>query len=114
MQLGAFVLAGDYDASWFVMNTYSGHVFLYVLSASACRFEDINFNVRLRDFDLKVVDFRQNGNGDGRSMNTPLRFSFRHALNAVDAGFELETGIGTLALDAQSDFFVTTDSGFVR
>ena len=46
-------------------------------------------------------------------MDAPLRFGFGDALNAMNARFKLEARIRSFTFDAEGNFFVTADSGFV-
>ncbi|MNJ79460.1 hypothetical protein D3C77_774940 [compost metagenome] len=44
-------------------------------------------------------------------MDASLRFSRRHALHAMAAGFEFEFGVGTGTDDAHNHFLVAADFG---
>ena len=51
------------------------------------------------DLDVDFFGLGQDGNGDGRGMNTAARFGLRHALNAMNARFVTQLGIDIVALD---------------
>ena len=60
--------------------------------------------IEIGGFDF--VGLRQDGHGDGRRVNAPLRLGGRHALHAMHAGFELEARERAVAGDAADDFAV--------
>ena len=113
LQLGTLVLTGDDYTGREVGDAHGGHVLLNVLPASAGRTVHIHLNIRFGDINLHVFNFRQDGHGNRGRVDAPLGFGLGHALDAVHAGFELQTGIGAFAFHRESDFFIAANADFI-
>ncbi len=55
------------------------------LTTRSATAEDIDANFIVRDLDLNIFDFGQDGDGRCASMNTTLTLGHRHTLHAVHA-----------------------------
>ncbi len=68
-----------------------------VLSSRPARAHDVDQEVFGADHDIDVFGLGQDGDRRGRGVDSPLRFGFGHALNAMDAAFELKMAKRPLA-----------------
>ncbi len=106
MELAAFVLHGDYDASGNMCNADSRVGGVDGLAAVAARTVDVNAKIFVFDFDVGFLGFRDNGNSSRGSMDATLTFGDRDALDAVNATFEFELAVGLVARNTKDNFFV--------
>ena len=81
-----------------------------VLAAGALRAHRIDLQIGFVDVDIDVLGFRQNGDGRRRGMDAALRLGFRHALDAMHAGFEFQPRENAASGDLGDDFLVAARS----
>ena len=61
--------------------------------------------------EVEFFGFGEDGDGDEGGVDAALGFGGGHALDAVSAAFEAESGVGVGALDGGDDFFETAEVG---
>ncbi len=83
-----------------------------VLAARPGRAKRVDADVLIADLDLDVLDLGQDSDGGGRGVDAALRLGGGHALDAVDAGFELQTTEDPLARHRGHDLLVAARVAF--
>ncbi len=83
-----------------------------VLAAGTRGTVGIDADILIEDFNLDILGFRQNRHGGCRGMDATTGFGGRHALYAVNAGFELQLAENTLAGHRGDDFLVAAHLTF--
>jgi len=79
------------------------------LSTVSARAVDVDAKIILIDFEIGLISFWQNGNGDSRSVDTAARFCCGNALDTMNAGLVLEPSIRFVAADFENDLFVAAN-----
>src|SRR5271154_1731007 len=96
----AFVLGHfEAQAGGLVMEEPAGFDFVDVLATGSTAAAAVFFDVLGVDLNFDVGHFGQDGDRGGASVNSPLRFSFRDALDTMAAALESEMTIGAAAAD---------------
>ena len=96
-ELTALVLAGDDNARGEVGYSYGRFGLVYLLAARARRAVNVNPYVLVANLHFDVLGLGKHGDGGRGGVYAALGLRFGHALNAVNAAFELELFVGTLA-----------------
>ena len=86
---------------------------VYMLTTCTARTVGIDLKVFWIDFNLNVIHFRQNSNGNGGCVDTALCFGFRYTLYTVNTRFKFEFGVSSFTVDGEADFLVATQFGWV-
>ena len=76
-----------------------------MLAACAGSAVDLHLNVFGPEVDIDLLHLRQHRDRRGRGVHAPAGLRLRHALDAVDAGFELESRIRPIAIDHEVGLF---------
>ena len=104
LQLRALVLALDHGPCREVRQAHRRVRFVDVLATGAGRSKGIDAKIGLVDVHgFDGILFGQHGDRAGGCVDAPLRLGFRHPLNTMCTGFELQTAVHTLAFDARDD-----------
>ena len=112
--LGTLILAFDDNAGRQVGNTNCRVGGVNVLTARAGGAEGIDAQVArvdIRHFGFRELRHHRHGAGGG--VDTPLGFGGRDALNAMAAGFELQSSIDAVAADFGNHLFEAAVLAFV-
>ena len=75
---------------------------------------NVDAQVLVVDLDVDVLGLRKHGDGRRRGVDSAAAFGHRHALDAVDAAFELQLGEHARAVDRGDRFLVAADLGRAR
>ena len=75
-----------------------------MLAARAGSAVDLHFDVLGPEVDIDLLHLRQHRNRRGRGVHAPAGLGFRHALDAVDAGFKLESRVRPVTADDKVSF----------
>ena len=86
---------------------------VYMLTACTARTVGIDLKIFWIDFNLNVIHFRQNSNGNGGCVDTALCFGFRYTLYTVNTRFKFEFGVSSFTVDGEAYFLVTAKFGWV-
>ena len=78
-----------------------------MLAACAGSAVDLHFDILGPEVDIDLLHLWQHRDGRGRGVHAPAGLRLRHALDAVDAGFELEARIRPIAADDKVSFLNT-------
>src|SRR5256885_7925921 len=67
-------------------------------SSDVCSSDLVYSQIVRVDLHVNLFGFGEDGDGDGGGVYAPARLGLRHALDAVDAGLVLESGVDLVAL----------------
>ncbi|CDB87165.1 uncharacterized protein BN515_01361 [Firmicutes bacterium CAG:170] len=104
LHLRAFLLTRHDDAGRLVDKPDGGRGLVDMLATRSGRAEHLHFDVLGPDLDLRLLHFREHRDRRRRGMHPSAGFCLRHALHPVDAGFKLEPGVGSVAVDHEIRF----------
>ena len=97
-----------------IAETHSGFHFVHVLSAGAAGAEGVPFDFTFVDDHVKGFCFRQDCDGRGRGVDTPLRLGGRHALHSVHTALVFQHAIDSFPGHGANNFLETSGSTFAR
>ena len=104
--LGALVLTFHHDAGGHMRQPHRRIGFVHMLATGAGSAKGVHADVGLVQLHARDgVLLRQHRHRTRRRVNAPLGFRFRHALDAMGAGLELQALVHALAGDAGDDLF---------
>ena len=72
---------------------------------------DVDPQILVVDLDVDILGLGQHRDGRRRGVDAPAALGHRHALDAVDAAFELQPGEHALAVDRGDRFLVAAELG---
>ena len=84
---------------------------VHPLSALTGGATNIHFDLVRFDHDIHLFRFRQHGDRGSAGVDAALRFSRRHALNAMHATLIFETLVDVLSVDLKNDFAKAAEIG---
>ena len=106
MELAALVLHGDDDICWEVGDADGRISGVDGLTTVATGSKDVDAEVFGFDLQVFFFGFGEDGDGNGAGVDATLAFGDGDALDAVDATFEFELGVGLVAGNTKNNFFV--------
>ena len=113
MELGTLVLTGDHQPRWEMGDPHRRISGIHALPAVPGGTVDVDAELVGVNFDLDIVNLRQNGYRRRGSVNTPAGLGGRHALHAVYPAFVLEPGVCTVPFHLEDNLLVAADADLV-
>lgn len=107
LELGALLLTRNNDARRLMDEAHGRARLVDVLATCTGSAVDLHFDILGPEVDVDLLHLRQHRDRRGRGVHAPAGFGLRHALDAVDAGFELEARVRAIAADDKVSFLNT-------